>query len=144
MPAPMRPWMRTAFVLLLILLLSTVFFALLYRSPERGPPPPASLSYHEVTCSPQGVNPASIEVTQGVFFVLNVTAHDEEHVFSLLEYGISHRVPAGETVTLGPVQATLVGTFPYTCTTGTPATPERRGAFVVHPAAEPSPPTPHP
>jgi heme/copper-type cytochrome/quinol oxidase subunit 2 len=76
-------------------------------------------------------SPARIEVTQDDLVKLTVRSEDIAHSFTVDEYRISKRVPAGGSTTF-EFQADRPGTFAFYCTlTGDPGHKMMRGELVV-------------
>ena len=76
-------------------------------------------------------SPTRIEVTQDDLVKLTVRSDDIAHSFTIDEYRISKRVPAGGSTTF-EFQADRSGTFPFYCAlTGDPGHKMMRGELVV-------------
>ena len=76
-------------------------------------------------------SPARIEVTQDDLVKLTVRSEDIAHSFTIDEYRISKRVPAGGSTTF-EFQADRSGTFAFYCgLTGDPGHKMMRGELVV-------------
>ena len=78
-------------------------------------------------------SPARIEVQKDDLVKVTFTARDMAHSFTLDEYRISKRVPAGGSTTF-EFQADRAGTFAFYCgLSGDPGHKMMRGEFVVRP-----------
>lgn len=78
-------------------------------------------------------SPARIEVTQDDLVKLTVRSDDIAHSFTIDEYRISKRVPAGGSTTF-EFQVDRSGTFAFYCAlTGDPGHKTMRGQLVVRP-----------
>ena len=78
-------------------------------------------------------SPTRIEVTQDDLVKLTIRSDDIAHSFTLDEYRISKRVPAGGSTTF-EFQADRPGTFAFYCgLSGDPGHKMMRGEFVVRP-----------
>jgi cytochrome c oxidase subunit II len=76
-------------------------------------------------------SPARIEVRQDDLVKLTIRSEDIAHSFTIDEYRISKRVPAGGSTTF-EFQADRPGTFPFYCAlTGEPGHRMMRGELVV-------------
>ena len=76
-------------------------------------------------------SPTRIEVAQDDLVKLTVRSEDIAHSFTIDEYRISKRVPAGGSTTF-EFQADRAGTFPFYCgLTGEPGHKMMRGQLVV-------------
>ena len=78
-------------------------------------------------------SPARIEVRQDDLVKLTVRSEDIAHSFTIDEYRISKRVPAGGSTTF-EFQADRPGTFPFYCAlTGEPGHKMMHGELIVRP-----------
>jgi len=76
-------------------------------------------------------SPTRIEVTQDDLVKLTIRSDDIAHSFTIDEYRISKRVPAGGSTTF-EFQADRPGTFPFYCgLTGDPGHKMMRGELIV-------------
>lgn len=87
----------------------------------------------EITVRNYAFDPDRIEVAQEDIVRLTVTSADQAHSFTIDEYRIAKRVPAGGTTTF-EFRADRTGTFSYYCSlTIDPGCRATRGTLVVHP-----------
>lgn len=78
--------------------------------------------------------PDRLEVTHNDIVKISISSEDQPHSFTLDEYRIDKRVPAGGAVTTFEFRADRVGTFSYYCSLVVdPGCRAMRGTLIVKP-----------
>jgi heme/copper-type cytochrome/quinol oxidase subunit 2 len=119
--------MKTVFVGVAGCAASLALCALTLTAQEQAP------NRREITLTAKNFHyaPERIEVTQDDLVKLTVRSEDIAHSFTIDEYRIVKRVPAGGTTTF-EFRADRAGTFPFYCNlTSEPGHAMMRGQFVV-------------